>query len=47
MNTGATIMGDRASHRIAGFFAGIAHGFWSAVFVLFAWLVWRDKDDDA
>lgn len=47
MNTGATIMGDRASHRIAGFLAGCAHAFWSVVFVLSAWLAWRDEDDDA
>lgn len=46
MNTGAPTMGASASHRIARFFAGIAHAFWSAVFVLFAWLVWRDKDGD-
>ena len=32
--------------RIAHFFAGIAHAFWSAAFVLFAWLAWRSEDDD-
>lgn len=45
MNMDTWMMDNTSLHRIARAFGRIGQAFWSGVFVLFAWLIYRGRFD--